>query len=257
MLKALCGNKNIERILIFLFVNRTCYGTQLHKTLHVPLTPLQKALNRLEEGSIITSYFEGKTRYYRFNQSHPLHHELERLIEKTYTLLPKHEQDPYTLVKEFNDSEKIMTLHAFWSKLSDVTQLNFNAKSQSNDASGWNGMGNGKVKTTKDGNTLVFTEKGSWKNKQNEEIGFSNVFRWTFHQNEGVISLEHLRRGSSNPVELLKLAPSGKQILSSVDSHLCGGDLYFGQLHFDNISLRLNWRVIGPKKNEEIDYIYS
>ena len=56
---------------------------------------------------------------------------------------------------------------------------------------------------------------------------------------------------------LFHLAPSGKHSLSSVDSHLCGGDVYFGQIQFDRYSLCSNWRVMGPKKNEEIAYYYS
>jgi DNA-binding transcriptional ArsR family regulator len=260
VLKALCGNKNIERILMFLHVNNKCYGTQLHKALDVPLTPLQKALSRLEDGSIINSYFEGKTRYYRFNPAHPLYAEIDLLLKKAYSLLPPEERELYTPMKESRelaDEEKMITLHTFWTRLVNVTQLDFEAKSQSTEQAGWNGKGKGKVFVAKDKNTLIFTERGSWKNRQNQEVGFSNVFRWTFNEKAGVISLEHLRQGPNHPVELFKLAPSGKQTLSSIDSHLCGGDLYFGQIHIDPNSLRLNWRVIGPKKNEEIDYYYS
>ena len=54
MLEVLCGNKNVQRILVFLFVNGKCYGTQLHRSLGTPLTPLQKALNRLEKDGLIT-----------------------------------------------------------------------------------------------------------------------------------------------------------------------------------------------------------
>lgn len=94
------------------------------------------------------------------------------------------------------------------------------------------------------------------KERGKESTGFSNVFRWTLDRKAGVISLEHLRRGLDRPVFLFHLAPSGIQSLSSVDSHLCGDDTYFGQIHFDLYAFRLNWRVIGPKKNEEIDYFY-
>ena len=71
-----------------------------------------------------------------------------------------------------------------------------------------------------------------------------------------MISLERLRRGPDPSVFLFRLALSGKNLLSSVDSHLCEGDTYFGQIHFNRYNLRLNWRVIGPKKNEKIDCFY-
>ena len=264
MLEALCGNKSVQRILIFLFVNGKCYGTQLHRSLRTPLTPIQKALNRLEKGGLITSYYAGKTRLYQFNPAYPLINELEQLLKKAYTLLPANEKKEYYLIKEehkntsIGQENKAQVLLAFWNKLMGVTQLTFHAKTQSKDEKGWNGKGRGEVIITKkDSNTLIFNEKGTWQGKQSAEVNFSNIFRWTLDRNTGLISLEHLRRGPDRPVFLFHLAPSGKHSLSSVDSHLCGGDTYFGQIHFNHHSLRLNWRVIGSKKNEEIDYFYS
>lgn len=264
MLEVLCGNKSVQKILIFLFVNGRCYGTQLHRSLKTPLTPIQKALNRLEKGGLITSYYEGKTRLYQFNPAYPLMAELEQLIKKAYTLLPANKKKDYYVAKEdsamgsVKQENKTSVLLAFWEKLNNVKHLSFNAKTKSKEELGWDGKGKGEVMIAKEGhNTLVFNEKGTWQNKQGAEVSFSNVFRWTLDRNAGVISLEHLRRGIDHPVFLFHLAPSGKHSLSSVDSHLCEGDTYFGQIHFDPNSLRLNWRVIGPKKNEEIDYYYS
>lgn len=264
MLEALCGNKNVQKILIFLFVNGKSYGTQMHRFLKTPLTPLQKALLRLEKGGIIHSYYEGKTRLYQFNPAYPLLAELEQLLKKVYTLLPAHEKKDYyvskedNMIKATNQDNKPKALFAFWKKLAEVRQLTFHAMSKSKEEHGWNGKGKGEVIVTKEGdNILIFSEKGSWQGEQGEEISFSNVFRWTFDSFAGMISLEHLRRGLSNPVFLLHLAPTSKHTLSSVDSHLCEGDTYFGQIHLDRYTIRLNWRVIGPKKNEEIDYYYS
>ena len=264
MLQGLCGNKNIQRILLFLFVNGKCYGTQLHRSLKTPLTPLQKALTRLERGGLIASYYEGKTRLYHFNPAYPLIDELEQLLKKTYTLLPAHQKKEYYVTKEeplaalLPQENKIQVLLAFWEKLVGITQLTFHARTKSKEETGWNGKGRGDVMVVREGPTsLVFTEKGTWQGKQGGDVGFSNTFRWTLDRATGVISLEHLRRGPEHPVFLFHLAPNGKHSLSSVDSHLCEGDAYFGQIRFDRHSFRLNWRVIGPKKNEEIDYYYS
>ncbi len=263
MIEGLCGNKNVARILIFLFVNGRCYGTQLHRALKVPLTPLQKALTRLETGSVITSYYEGKTRLYQFNRAYPLLAELEELLKKAYTLLPPHQKKEYYVAKEepkaptLKPENNLRILQQFWDRLQSVSQLTFHATTKSKEESGWNGKGKGEVLASKEGsNTLIFHEKGTWQGKPGGEVNFTNVFRWTLDRQAGVISLEHLRRGNDHPVFLFHLAPSGMHSLASVDSHLCGGDAYFGQIHFDRYSLRLNWRVIGPKKNEEIDYFY-
>lgn len=264
MLEVLCGNKNVQRILIFLFVNGKCYGTQLHRALKTSLTPIQKALNRLESGRLITSYYEGKTRIYQFNPAYPLLKELEELLKKAYTLLPANEKKSYYVIKEdlatqsSNKENKTQVLLAFWEKLASVRQLAFHAKTNSKDDGGWNGKGQGEVISTRSSsNVLIFNEKGTWQGKQGVDVSFSNVFRWTLDRDAKMISLEHLRYGSDHPVFLFHLTPSGKHSLSSVDSHLCEGDTYFGQIHFDNYSLRLSWRVIGPKKNEELDYYYS
>jgi len=158
----------------------------------------------------------------------------------------------------FKRKNDIQVLLTFWEKLISVTQLTFNAKTKSKEEQGWNGRGKGEVTSARQGsNILIFNEKGIWQNKQETTFSFSNVFRWTLDPHAGVISLEHLRLGLDRPVFLFHLAPSGKHSLSSVDSHLCDEDTYSGQIHFDSYRFRLNWRVIGPKKNEEIDYYYS
>lgn len=264
MLEGLCGNKNVQKILLFLFVNGRCYGTQLHRSLNTPLTPVQKALNRLEKGGLITSYYEGKTRLYQFNPGYPLLAELELLIKKAYTLLPADQKKDYYIAKgDFgkgagSQENKHAILLAFWEKLNNVKELSFLAKTKSKESLGWDGKGRGEVMVVKNSpNLLIFNEKGTWHNSQGTEISFSNVFRWTLDRHAGVVSLEHLRRGADRPVFLFHLAPSGLHSLSSIDSHLCASDAYFGQIRFDSTSLRLHWRVIGPKKNEEIDYYYS
>lgn len=263
MFEVLFGNKSVEKILIFLFVNGRCYGTQLQRIFSTPLTPLQKVLIRLEKGGLISSQYEGKTRIYRFNQGFPLLSELEQLLKKAFTLLPPHKKKLYYvenkhLKRNLGSSEKSLnTLLEFWEKLSSIRELRFLAHSNSKENLGWNGSGKGDVAITKkDSNVLLFNEKGFWKGKDNKDISFTNTFRWTLDRISGVISLEHLRHGIENPVFLFHLAPSALHSLSSIDSHLCDGDSYFGQVHFDRYSLKLTWRVIGPKKNEEIEYCY-
>jgi hypothetical protein len=262
MLEALCGNKTIEKILIFLFVNGKCYGTQLHRQLKTALTPIQKGLDRLEKGGVLLSHYEGKTRLYQFNPGYPLINELEPLLKKAYTLLSPDIKKNYYVAKGDSSNisnpqdNKVAILLAFWERLQKVKELSFTAQSKSAEE-GWHGRGKGEVAISKEKNSaLVFNEKGSWLNKRGDEIAFSNVFRWTLDRCAGVISLEHLRRGMDRPVFIFHLAPTGKNMLSSVDSHLCEGDTYFGQIHFEPNNLRLNWRVIGPKKNEEMDYYY-
>lgn len=260
MLETLCGNKNIAKILLFLFVNGRCYGTQMQRVLQTALTPIQKALQRLEKGGIITSYYEGKTRLYRFNPGYPLMDELEQLIKKNYTLLPGQEKRRYYApkieVRRASNMNTTQVLLTCWERLSSAKKITFYASTKQQH--GWDGSGKGEVSVTKvSNNTLIFQEKGSWQKKEGIPVNFTNAFRWTLDRLSGVISLEHLRQGPEHPVFIFHLAPSDKATLTSVDSHLCQGDAYFGRIHIDDQSLRLHWRVIGPKKNEEMDYFYS
>lgn len=266
MLESLCGSKSVERILLFLFVNERCYGSELQRFLQVPLTPIQKALLRLEKGGILVSSLQGKNRVYQFHPSYPFLEELQTLLRKVYTLLPLSEKKRYTFVKPANGTkidpqEKHKTneiLRAFWSRLSLVTSLSFTAHTRAKEETGWNGKGKAEViVSSSETSTLLFQEKGTWKDKHGQEMDFSNRFRWTLDLDAGTIALEHLRRGPHHPVFLFHLAPSGENSLESIDSHLCGSDTYLGKVRFDHHGLQLSWRVIGPKKNEEIDCWYA
>jgi hypothetical protein len=263
MLGILFGSQSIQKILLFLFVNGQTYATQLHHALQTPLTPLQKALQRLEKGGVLCSFYEGKTRLYRFNPTYPLLEELELMLKKAYTLLPAAEKRLYygashpSIQGQNGSASHVEVLLRFWAQLATVCQLTCNVKNRSPEEQGQYSKGRGEVSVSSENDrTLIFHEKGVWQGGDNGEITFSNSYRWTLDRLGGVIALEHLRRGVEHAVFLFHLAPSGAHSLASVDSHLCGGDSYFGRIHFDKRSIRLHWRVIGPRKNGEIDTFY-
>ena len=267
MLSSLLTNKSVEKILFFILLNGKCYASQLHRRLETPLTPLQQALDKLENGGILTSQTEGKTRFFEFNSNYPLISELEALLKRAYILLPPQQKKlyygpllqkgrpPHSLARPNMHKE---TLAIFWEKLKQIQTMCFSAKSKSSVTSGWNGLGKGSVGVREvEENILTFHEKGTWVSEYNKEMDFSNIFRWTINSIQGVISLEHLRFGTQNPVYLFDLIPVDANLLESVDSHVCNGDTYFGQVRCDKHFIQFNWRVIGPKKNEEIDYLYT
>lgn len=261
MLQALFGNPTIEKILLFLLVNEKCYATQLHRLLMTPLTPLQKGLERLEKGGIVTSYYEGKTRIYHMNEGYPLLKELESFLKRAYTLLPSQEKKLYYYIKPSHSGGRKDHQHLLlrvWSQLQEITCMTFISRCRSETVSGWNGNGKGDVMASYDGNaTILFHEEGTWHNEKGQDFRFSNAFRWTLNRLEGMLSLEHLRYGVNRPVFLFHLAPTDASTLQSLHSHLCGEDTYFGHLQCLKEAIHLNWRIIGPKKNEEIEYIYQ
>lgn len=251
VLEALLGNKSIERILLFLLVNESCYATQVQKMLHIALTPIQKALQRLENGGILSSTLLGKVRIYQFNQNYPFLLQLESLLREAYLHLPMNEKKLYSITgHQLRENHQLV--HKVWQKLKEVKKVEFFATSLPKRIIVGNGSGNVEVQSDK--NTLIFSEKGQV--DAGDIFNFKNVFRWTYHQYEGMISLEHLRHGKNNPVFLFHLMPKGVNFLESVHAHLCGKDTYLGLLRLHPEKLTLLWRIMGPKKNEEIQYNY-
>jgi len=270
MLALFLTNKSVEKILFFLLLNGRCYAAQLSQRFGSPLTPIQYALSKLEKSGVLISHSEGKTRFFEFNPSYPLLSELEALLKKAYMHLPPHQKKIYyspsfpvkTLRQRYSGSSvptTQKTLKMVWDKLQQVQTLCFSAKSKClGQPSGWNGIGKGSVELKQaEEHQLIFQERGSWVSEENKHFEFSNVFRWTFKSESGVIQLEHLRFGIQNPVFLFSLIPIDAHTLESLDSHVCNGDSYFGQLRCDRHYVQFNWRVIGSKKNEEIDYVYT
>lgn len=257
MWESLFGSKSSATILLFVFVNGKCYPTQVSSLLNQSLTPLQKACQKLEKVGVLISLFEGKTKIYQFNPAFPLLKELQELLKKAFILLSPAEKKGYYFAKETIQDNKMHILVTAWEKLKKIKQLTVISKSYLGEESGRNLQGKGEVTQECQEGVILFHEKGVWRGRNHEEISFSNGFRFTIDRSHCLLSIEHIRRGVENPVFIFHLAPSGKQKLTSIDSHFCTPDAYFGQMSYDENTLKLSWRVIGPRKNEEIDYYYS
>lgn len=248
----LFGNANITRALLFLLVNEQCYPSQVHRYLGVPLTPLQHAFERLEKGGIVLGRREGKRRLYELNPEYPLSKELEHLLRKAYAQLSPTEKKAFFYLPHQHDgtlAERERLLYRVWKQLKRVRRVRFTALSRPE----LDGIGEGEVRVEKTHTSLIFHEEGKW---QGRDVAFRNVFRWTISAKEGLLGLEHLRFGPERPVFLFHLQPSGPRLLESVHSHLCGEDAYFGQLHLQRDHLRLHWRILGPRKNQHVDFTY-
>ncbi len=262
MLAQLLGSKNVERILFFMLINEKCYGTQMHRLLNTSLTPIQKGLSKLEKAGVIQSVYEGKTRYYRFNPVYPLKKELENLLRKAYEMLPLQERRSFYLPENtfsqspllsFRQSQDILL--ECWARLKSAGALQTHAYLNS-DPVGMHGKAD--VKVIEEGSSVIyFHESGAWQTKTGKEIQFSNTLRWTLDLPSGTIALEHLRHGASKPVFLFHLKPKKESLLASIDSHLCGSDAYFGQVQLGSTHLQLSWKILGPKKNDRIESLYT
>lgn len=95
MLESLFGNPVIEKVLFFLLVNEKCYPSQLKKAFQSPLYSFQRALARLEKGSVVVSHLEGKTLIYQFNPRYPFLNELKTFLQKAYEFFPDEVREKY------------------------------------------------------------------------------------------------------------------------------------------------------------------
>ncbi len=266
MLDGLIGSKSAAKILLFLFVNEKCYGSQIQMLLQTALTPIQKALKKLETEGIITSHYEGKLHIYQINATYPLRIELEQLLKKAYSLLSSQEKKLYCFIHKprlsfqeeiLRHQNKKLELLKFWDHLIKINQLSFSAKSREGES---HMIKNGKAEVLilmPSPSICIFQEKGFWLQDQTPETAFNNSFRWTLDTTASLITLEHLRYGLTHPVFLFHLTPTKPFMLEAVDAHLCAADTYLGSILWNATHIDFHWRIIGPLKNDELMYHYT
>ncbi len=149
----------------------------------------------------------------------------------------------------------MQTLAEVLSRLRKVQALTFTARSGK--ATGWDGVGTGKVAVFNEGtSTVVFSESGLWKPSipDRPAVRFNNVFRWS--KSGDFLRLEHLRFGPEHPVLLLDMALSSDGRWREVTPHECKEDCYTASMSAEGDLLRVSWTILGPRKQESILYTY-
>jgi DNA-binding transcriptional ArsR family regulator len=93
MLEYLFANKNVEKILMYLCLHGKANATELSRTFNSALDPIQKTLKKLEEGGLLASFLEGRTRVFQWNPRYPFLSEIQALAKKAYHFLPTEMQE--------------------------------------------------------------------------------------------------------------------------------------------------------------------
>lgn len=88
MLEYLFSNKNVEKVLMYLFLHGKANATELRRAFDTSLDPIQKTLRKLEAGGLLVSFLEGRTRVFQWNPRYPFLVEIQALAEKAYHFLP-------------------------------------------------------------------------------------------------------------------------------------------------------------------------
>ena len=99
MLEYLFSNKNVEKILIYLSLHEKANASELSRSFDSALDPIQKTLKKLEEGGLLVSFLEGRTRVFQWNPRYPFLPEISALAEKAFNYLPKQIQESYQPTK--------------------------------------------------------------------------------------------------------------------------------------------------------------
>ena len=99
MLEPLLGSITRERILIYLQVRKEGYARELSRFFKTDLTPVQKQLERLENGGVLYSRGAGRTRLFGLNPRYPFLNELRALLEKALAFYPAEEREKLVLAR--------------------------------------------------------------------------------------------------------------------------------------------------------------
>lgn len=95
MLEFLFANKNVEKILMYIFLHGKANATELSRSFISSLDPIQKTLKKLEEGGLLVSFLEGRTRVFQWNPRYPFLPEIQALAKKAFSFLPANIQETY------------------------------------------------------------------------------------------------------------------------------------------------------------------
>jgi len=93
MLESLLGSLSKERVLLYLHARKDGNANQMARYFETDLSPIQKQLERLEEGGVLASRMVGRTRLYSFNPSYSFQSELQKLLGRALSFYPREEME--------------------------------------------------------------------------------------------------------------------------------------------------------------------
>ncbi|MBI3737274.1 winged helix-turn-helix transcriptional regulator, partial [Candidatus Sumerlaeota bacterium] len=99
MLEPILGSVSRERVLIFLQARGEGYAREIARFFDTNLDPVQKQLDKLEVGGVLSSRSVGRTRLYAFSPRYPFQNELRNLLAKAIQFYPKSVEAKLTLAR--------------------------------------------------------------------------------------------------------------------------------------------------------------
>lgn len=100
MLEALFGSVNRERVLQYILANGEGYAKAIADFYNTGLDPIQKQLEKLENGGVLVSKNVGRTRLFMFNPRYAFLNELKALIERAKQFYPPEEIEKLDMIRK-------------------------------------------------------------------------------------------------------------------------------------------------------------
>lgn len=100
MLESILGSTNAERVLVFILARNEGYAREVARFFDTDLDPIQKQLEKFEQGGVLVSRRVGKTIVYQFNPRYAFLDELKNLISKALTFYPENEKEKLIMVRK-------------------------------------------------------------------------------------------------------------------------------------------------------------
>ena len=88
MIETILGSTGSEKVLMFLTARDAGYAREIARFFETDLAPIQKQLEKLENGGVLVSRPVGRTRVFSFNPRYPMLEELRALLQKTMEFYP-------------------------------------------------------------------------------------------------------------------------------------------------------------------------
>jgi predicted transcriptional regulator len=93
MLTELFGSKTTEMCLIYLTAQKEGYSSEISKAFRISNTQVNRTLDKLEAADILVGFNRGRTRVYRLNDRWFLSRELNALLQRALSQMPRDWQE--------------------------------------------------------------------------------------------------------------------------------------------------------------------
>jgi len=91
MIETLLGSEYAEKVLLYVNARGKGYASEMAGFYKADLITIQNQLKKFENGGVLVSFLEGRTRIFEFNPSYAFLPELRSLLEKAFSYYPPEE----------------------------------------------------------------------------------------------------------------------------------------------------------------------